>query len=188
MKSFIKTQKKGQASWNYPNPAQRHSYGRHPYHAADNYLQKLLNQGIKIALCEQMEPAIAGKIVERKLTRIITPGTRLAENQIEANRNQFLLALEFTKTQTHLAWLDLTTGTFSIATDESHENLTPLIESLAPKEILIPEKSSALGPKQKTLGVTPFNTSSKTTPSRPFPTIISIPLLAREPHATHSMF
>ena len=83
-----------------------------PYHAADNYLQKLLNQGIKIALCEQMEPAIAGKIVERKLTRIITPGTRLAENQIEANRNQFLLALEFTKTQTHLAWLDLTTGTF----------------------------------------------------------------------------
>ena len=49
-----------------------------------------------------MEPAIAGKIVERKLTRIITPGTRLAENQIEANRNQFLLALEFTKTQTHL--------------------------------------------------------------------------------------
>lgn len=113
-----------------------------PYHAADNYLQKLLNQGIKIALCEQMEPAIAGKIVERKLTRIITPGTRLAENQIEANRNQFLLALEFTKAQTHLAWLDLTTGTFSIATDESHENLTPLIESLAPKEILIPEKSS----------------------------------------------
>lgn len=114
-----------------------------PYHAADNYLQKLLNQGIKIALCEQMEPAIAGKIVERKLTRIITPGTRLAENQIEANRNQFLLAIEFTKTQTHLAWLDLTTGTFAIATDSQHENLTPLIESLGPKEILIPEKSSA---------------------------------------------
>ena len=114
-----------------------------PYHAADNYLQKLLNQGIKIALCEQMEPAIAGKIVERKLTRIITPGTRLAENQIEANRNQFLLAIEFTKTQTHLAWLDLTTGTFAIASDNHHENLTPLIESLAPKEILIPEKSSA---------------------------------------------
>ena len=113
-----------------------------PYHAADNYLQKLLNQGIKIAFCEQMEPAIAGKIVERKLTRIITPGTRLAENQIEANRNQFLLAIEFTKTQTHLAWLDLTTGTFAIATDSHHENLTPLIESLGPKEILIPEKSS----------------------------------------------
>lgn len=113
-----------------------------PYHAADNYLQKLLNQGIKIAFCEQMEPAIAGKIVERKITRIITPGTRLAENQIEANRNQFLLAIEFTKTQTHLAWLDLTTGTFAIATDSHHENLTPLIESLGPKEILIPEKSS----------------------------------------------
>ena len=114
-----------------------------PYHAADNYLQKLLNQGIKIAICEQMEPAIAGKIVERKLTRIITPGTRLDENQIEAKRNQFLLAIEFTNSETHLSWLDLTTGSFAIASDENHENLTPLIASLAPKEIIIPEKSSA---------------------------------------------
>ena len=65
-----------------------------PYHAADNYLQKILDQGIKIAICEQMEPANAGKLVERKLTRIITPGTRLAENQIEADSNHFLLALE----------------------------------------------------------------------------------------------
>ncbi|MFL2843073.1 MAG: DNA mismatch repair protein MutS [Coraliomargaritaceae bacterium] len=113
-----------------------------PYHAADTYLQKLLDQNIKIAICEQMEPASPGKLVERKLTRIITPGTRLAENQIDANRNHFLLALEFQKKQSHMAWLDLTTGAFYIATDSNFENLLPLIESLDPKEILLPEKQS----------------------------------------------
>jgi DNA mismatch repair protein MutS len=113
-----------------------------PYHAADTYLQKLLDQNIKIAICEQMEPASPGKLVERKLTRIITPGTRLAENQIDANRNHFLLALEFQKKQSHMAWLDLTTGAFYIATDSNFENLLPLIESLDPKELLLPEKQS----------------------------------------------
>ena len=113
-----------------------------PYHAADSYLQKLLDQGIKIAFCEQMEPATAGKLVERKLTRIITPGTRLAENQVEAKHSQNLLAIEFQKTQLQIAWLDLTTGVFAIACDERFENLSPLIESLAPKEILVPEKAA----------------------------------------------
>lgn len=117
-----------------------------PYHAADTYLQKLLDQNIKIAICEQMEAASPGKLVERKLTRIITPGTRLAENQIEANRNHFLLAIEFQKKNTHIhihmAWLDLTTGAFYIATDSRIENLMPLLESLSPKEILLPEKAS----------------------------------------------
>lgn len=113
-----------------------------PYHAADNYLQKLLDQNVKIAFCEQMEAASPGKIVERKLTRIITPGTRLAENQIDAKQNQFLLAIELHKENAHAAWLDLTTGTFFIATDRHYENLLPLIESLSPKEILIPEKSA----------------------------------------------
>ena len=113
-----------------------------PYHAADTYLQKLLDQNIKIAICEQMEPASPGKLVERKLTRIITPGTRLAENQIDANRNHFLLALEFHKKESHMAWLDLTTGAFYIATDSHFENLLPLIESLDPKESLLPEKQS----------------------------------------------
>lgn len=113
-----------------------------PYHAADTYLQKLLDQNIKIAICEQMEAATPGKLVERKLTRIITPGTRLAENQIEANRNHFLLAIEFQKKYTHMAWLDLTTGAFFIATDTHFENLMPLIESLDPREVLVPENQS----------------------------------------------
>lgn len=113
-----------------------------PYHAADSYLQKLLDRGIKIAFCEQMEAATAGKLVERKLTRIITPGTRLAENHIEAKHSQNLLAVEFQKTQIQIAWLDLTTGAFTLAIDKKYENLSPLIESLNPKEILVPEKAA----------------------------------------------
>ena len=113
-----------------------------PYHAADNYLQKLLSQGIKIAICEQMEPASPGKLVERKLTRIITPGTRLAENQIDANSNHYLMAINRDSDGTHFAWLDITTGAFSIATDSNQENLTPLLKGLNPKEILVPEISS----------------------------------------------
>ena len=62
-----------------------------PFHAADGYIQKLLDQGIKIAICDQVETPQPGKLVKRALTRIITPGTRLADTQIDAQRNHFLL-------------------------------------------------------------------------------------------------
>ena len=64
-----------------------------PFHAADGYIQKLLDLNIKVAICDQVETPQAGKLVKRALTRIITPGTRMAETQIDAKRNQFLLAL-----------------------------------------------------------------------------------------------
>ena len=113
-----------------------------PYHAADNYMQKLLDRGIKIAICDQVETPKPGKLVKRELTRIITPGTRLADNQIEAHRNHFLLALSSHKDQLLAAWLDLTTGAFYIASESNPENLLSALESIDPREILIPEKSS----------------------------------------------
>jgi len=110
-----------------------------PYHAADTYLQKLLDQGIKIAICEQTETPKPGKLVERALTRIITPGTRLADTQIDANRNHFLLALDLDKKALHAAWLDLTTGEFVLASEARPENLFAAFEGIDPKEILVPE-------------------------------------------------
>ena len=68
-----------------------------PFHAADSYIQKLLDQGVKIAICDQVETPKPGKLVKRELTRIITPGTRLADTQIDATRNHFLLALTMEK-------------------------------------------------------------------------------------------
>lgn len=110
-----------------------------PFHSADGYIQKLLNQGVKIAICDQVETPQAGKLVKRELTRIITPGTRLADSQIDAQHNHFLLALSLSKKALNAAWLDLTTGEFFLASEINPENLFAALESLDPKEILIPE-------------------------------------------------
>ena len=113
-----------------------------PFHAADGYIQKLLDQGIKIAICDQVETPQPGKLVKRELTRIITPGTRLADTQIDAQRNHFLLALTMEKKQLHAAWLDLTTGEFCIASDANPANLFAAFEGLDPREIIVPEDLS----------------------------------------------
>ena len=94
-----------------------------PFHAADSYIQKLLDHGIKVAICDQVEAPQPGKLVKRQLTRIITPGTRLADSQIEAQKNHFLLALNLERDVLHAAWLDLTTGEFYLATESNPESL-----------------------------------------------------------------
>jgi len=113
-----------------------------PFHAADNYIQKLLDQGVKVAICDQIETPQPGKLVKRALTRIITPGTRLADTQIDAQRNHFLLSISLVKNELHAAWLDLTTGEFYIASETRPENLFAAFESLDPREILVPENAS----------------------------------------------
>ena len=113
-----------------------------PFHAADSYIQKLLDQGVKVAICDQIETPQPGKLVKRALTRIITPGTRLADTQIDAQRNHFLLSLCLQKQTLHAAWLDLTTGEFFIASDARPENLFAAFESLDSREIIVPENNA----------------------------------------------
>ncbi len=110
-----------------------------PFHAADNYVGKLLAAGKKIAICDQAEPAKAGKLVKRQLTRILSPGTTLAANQLDAARNHYLCALAHDKTGLHAAWLDLSTGEFKIATDARPENLLPVLTALDPAELIVSE-------------------------------------------------
>ncbi len=110
-----------------------------PYHAADNYVGKLLAAGKKIAICDQAEPAKAGKLVKRQLTRILSPGTTLAANQLDAARNHYLCALAHDKAGLHAAWLDLSTGEFKIATDPRPENLLPVLTALDPAELIVSE-------------------------------------------------
>ncbi len=113
-----------------------------PFHAVDGYIQKLLDQGVKIAICDQVEAPQAGKLVKRQLTRIITPGTRLADSQIDALHNHFLLALSLGKKALHAAWLDLTTGEFFLSSDVKPENLFAAFESFDPSEIIVPEDAA----------------------------------------------
>jgi DNA mismatch repair protein MutS len=118
---------------------QDHPMAGIPAHACDNYVSKLLAAGKKVAICDQAEPAKAGKLVRRQLTRILSPGTTLAPNQLDAVRNHYLAALAIDKHGLHAAWLDLSTGEFKVATDSHIANLLPVLTALDPAELLIIE-------------------------------------------------
>ena len=65
-----------------------------PYHAVEGYLTKLVNKGYKVAICEQVEdPKLAKGIVKREVTRIVTPGTNLNVQSLDATKNNFLLCI-----------------------------------------------------------------------------------------------
>ena len=110
-----------------------------PYHAADNYLQKALRAGHKVAICDQVETPKPGQLVKRALTRILTPGTTVEDHQLEAHTNHFILAVEVEAGQLQAAWLDLTTGHFEIASTTDPESLLSVFTALAPRELIVPE-------------------------------------------------
>ncbi len=112
-----------------------------PYHAADGYIQKCLKAGKKVAICEQMEAPKPGQLVKRSLTRILTPGTTLEDQHLEAGRNQYLLACNWTQSGLAAAWLDLTTGEFQIASGHGFANLINVFHALDPREIILPEEA-----------------------------------------------
>ncbi len=110
-----------------------------PSHAAENYLSKLLAQGKKVAICDQLEPPKPGKLVKRGITRILTPGTVLEDRQLDASHNHFLLALDLDKKGARAAWLDLSTGKFALSNQSSPGDLFSVLHSLSPREVLMPE-------------------------------------------------
>jgi DNA mismatch repair protein MutS len=118
---------------------QDHPMAGLPAHAVDAYVGKLLAAGRKVALCDQQEPAQPGKRVKRRLTRILTPGTNLAANQLESPRTHYLAALCLDKLGLHAAWLDLSTGDFRLASDAKVENLLPILTGVDPAELIVPE-------------------------------------------------
>ncbi len=109
-----------------------------PYHAADGYIQKCLRAGRKVAICEQMETPRPGQLVKRSLSRILTPGTTLEDQHLEAGRNQYLLACDWTPQGLQAAWLDLTTGEFQIASSPGPASLVNLFHALDPREVILP--------------------------------------------------
>jgi DNA mismatch repair protein MutS len=112
-----------------------------PYHAAGGYLKKLLDAGWKVAVCDQLEPAVPGRIVRRALTRIHTAGTALEEEQMDAKANHYLLAFDIDGRGVHGAWLDVSTGQLRIASSPDVDVLLASLSALDPREILVPEDS-----------------------------------------------
>jgi DNA mismatch repair protein MutS len=112
-----------------------------PYHAAENYLSKLLRKGYKVAICDQMEdPRLAKKLVRREVTRVLTPGTAL-DGSIGSEENNFLAALARASGAVGLAALDLSTGEFR-ATEfrgaDAERRIVEELQQLRPREVLYP--------------------------------------------------
>jgi DNA mismatch repair protein MutS len=109
-----------------------------PYHAAEGYLARLLKLGESVAICEQIgDPALAKGLVERKVVRIVTPGTVTDESLLEERRDQLLLSIHAAREGFGLAWLDLAAGRFLLAEVDDADALTAEIARLSPVETLI---------------------------------------------------
>ena len=121
-----------------------------PYHAAENYLSRLLRKGYRVAICEQMEdPKLAKKIVRREVTRVLTPGTAL-DPGLASDRNNFLAALYLSHSGAGLALLDLSTGDFRTTEFAGPSGLALAIDELVkfqPSEVLLSSTLAPLDPQ-----------------------------------------
>src|SRR5512135_2145885 len=114
-----------------------------PYHSAEQYLARLIKLGESVAICEQIgDPAQAKGPVERKVVRIVTPGTVTDSALLEEKRDNLLLALHQSKNEVGLAWLSLASGKFLIAEVDAKQ-LPAELERLQPSEILYADGATA---------------------------------------------
>jgi DNA mismatch repair protein MutS len=123
-----------------------------PIHAADEYLQRLISLGHRVAVCEQTEdPAEARKrgskaVVRREVVRLVTPGTLTEESLLESGRNNFLAAI-VRRPASHgeadghaVAWIDISTGEFRVA-EAGPGELASLIARIEPREAIAAERA-----------------------------------------------
>ena len=111
-----------------------------PYHAAEGYLARLVKLGESVAICEQIgDPALAKGLVERKVVRIVTPGTVTDEALLEERRDNLLLAIAAGKSGYGLAWVDLAAGRFLLGEVATTEALASELARLQPVETLVGE-------------------------------------------------
>ena len=122
-----------------------------PVHAADDYLQRLIAGGFRVAVCEQTEdPAEARKrgsksVVRREVTRLVTPGTLTEETLLDAARNNFLAALvkspgsDDADSRYAMAWIDISTGEFRVG-ETASAGLAELLARIEPAEVLVSDR------------------------------------------------
>ena len=111
-----------------------------PFHAVDNYLSKLTKAGKKVALCDQTTQADGKSIVQRKVVKVVTPGTTFDENILEQKTNNFVAAIVFEKENFSIAYSDLTTGEFKVTEVFGTKNLISEITKINPAELICSEE------------------------------------------------
>ena len=118
-----------------------------PHHAAEGYIGKLLRLGKKVAICDQLGDAQPGKLVQREITQILTPGTHFDTHILHADRNNFIAAIcgggleDWKAGRLGLALIDLTTGDFKVTELTSVEQLQNELVRLRPAEIIVPSEA-----------------------------------------------
>jgi DNA mismatch repair protein MutS len=115
-----------------------------PFHAANSYIARILKNGRKVAICEQTEEARPGKLVNREVTQILSPGTHFDERILVAERNNFLASVYPSGKIFGLALVDLTTGDFLTTELENDSALLAELERLRPAEIIFPTEAVSL--------------------------------------------
>ena len=117
-----------------------------PYHAVDGYLNRLVENGHKVAICEQVEdPKQAKGLVKREVIRIATPGTILDTSSLDASRNNYLMCVICMSDRFGVAAADITTGEFFVTEADSRRRLRDEIVRYQPAEIICNESLSLSG-------------------------------------------
>ncbi len=116
-----------------------------PFHSADSYIAKLVSRGYKVAICEQMEdPATVKGLVKRDVIRIITPGTVIENDMLEAGSNNYLCGVFSGDKDLGVCFADVSTGEFHITVIDGEDIENKLLNQLStysPKELVINSKS-----------------------------------------------
>ena len=115
-----------------------------PYHSVEGYLARLVRAGISVAICEQIgDPATSKGPVERKVTRIVTPGTLTDESLLEERRDNLLMAVAERAERFGIATLDLSSGRFQVLEVDGEEELAGELRRLQPAELLVSEECAS---------------------------------------------
>ena len=111
-----------------------------PYHAAEQYIAKLVAAGEKVAVCEQLEaPQKGKKLVDRGVIRIVTPGTVTEDGNLDKTQNNFIASVYLGKTSGALCWCDITTGQLTVRKCNDKDFISEIYDVLvrvAPAEII----------------------------------------------------
>lgn len=125
-----------------------------PYHAAEGYIAKIVRAGESVVICEQFgDPATSKGPLERKVARIVTPGTLSDEAFLDATQDNILLAIHQDNSTFGISLMDISTGRFSLMELADEESLTAELERLKPSEILYNDELSLTAILQNRKGI-----------------------------------
>ena len=114
-----------------------------PFHAAESYLAKLVRAGFSVAIAEQIgDPNESKGPVERKVVRVVTPGTLTDESLLDASGDALIVSVVRRQLSAGIAWMDLSSGRFLVTEVEGDEALSAELQRLFPAELLLPEDAS----------------------------------------------